>query len=95
MYPTFIVGQIPDLLNLLTMVDTFRQFAGKKSGEALTWNQYFSQESNHQDVRLLTGNEIGRLEHYQARNELQRRKYIILLHNLCFVVSLCMLVADV
>jgi len=69
------------------MVDTFRQFASNKSGEVLTWNKYFAQEQDNQEVTLLAAKEVHRLEFYQAQSERLRQDYILLLRNLCLNVS--------
>ncbi|KIM68490.1 hypothetical protein SCLCIDRAFT_956343 [Scleroderma citrinum Foug A] len=84
-HPAFIVGQIPDLLNLLTMVDIFRQFANNKSGEVLAWDQYYSKEQDNQEVTLLTAKEVRGLEVYQAQSGHLREQYILLLRNLCLI----------
>ncbi|KAL4072608.1 hypothetical protein V8B97DRAFT_1899090 [Scleroderma yunnanense] len=84
-HPTFIVGQIPDLFNLLTMVDISRQFANKKIEDVLVWHDFYSQNPDNQDVRLLTEKEVRRLEHYQAQSEGLRSEYFLLLRNLCLV----------
>ncbi|KAG6333671.1 hypothetical protein ID866_5414 [Astraeus odoratus] len=82
LHPTFIVGQIPDLCNLLTMVDVFRQYAVKKSGDMLTWNTYYSKNLLDLDVRLLSEKEVLKLERYRTQSQLQRKEYFLLLRNL-------------
>ena len=70
------------------MVDIFCQFANNKSGEVLTWNQYYSQEQDNQEVTLLTAKEVCGLEFFQAQSGRLRQEYILLLRNLCLIVGL-------
>jgi hypothetical protein len=88
--PSFIIGQIPDLLNLLTAIETFRRFAVLKSGEALEWQKYYEHEKSHgraEDVRLLAANEVRTLRHYLEEKDAQRREYIVLVRSLIQLVS--------
>ncbi|KAI6016703.1 hypothetical protein BKA83DRAFT_10477 [Pisolithus microcarpus] len=86
LHPTFIVGQIPDLLNLLTTVEGLRQLATKRLGQILALNQFYMEHPlDGQDVRVLTTKEIRTLAHYQAQSERQREMYFDLLKNLCQV----------
>lgn len=84
--PTFIVGQIPDLLNLLTTVEGLRQFATKQSGQILALNQFYTEHPpDGQEVRVLVTKEIRTLAHYQAQSERLREKYFVILKSLCRV----------
>ncbi|KAI5992093.1 hypothetical protein EDD15DRAFT_1028743 [Pisolithus albus] len=86
LHPTFIVGQIPDLLNLLTTVEGFRQFATKRSGEILALNQFYTEHPlNSLGVRVLTTKENRTLARYRAQSERLREKYFNILKNLCRV----------
>lgn len=84
LHPEFILGQVPDLFNLLTLVDVFRQFAAKKSDDILTWNEYYH---NDQQVWTLTEKEVNRIKYYQASSPRLRKEYFLLLKNLCMMVS--------
>lgn len=88
--PSFIFGQIPDLLNLLTIIESFRQFAVVKSDEALELQMYYEQEQNdgrEQDVRLLAANEVCVLQGFLNTNDAQRREYVVLVRSLVELVS--------
>ncbi|KAH7884495.1 hypothetical protein F5I97DRAFT_1889914 [Phlebopus sp. FC_14] len=85
LYPTFILGQIPDLLNHLTMVDNFRQYAVMKSAEALEWNTFYSRPEFMNNVRTLAAKEVARLEHYTERAQRTRMEYVLLIRNLCLL----------
>lgn len=82
LHPEFILGQVPDLFNLLTLVDVFRQFAAKKSDDILTWNEYYH---NDQQVWTLTEKEVNRIKYYQASSPRLRKEYFLLLKNLCMM----------
>ncbi|OJA17788.1 hypothetical protein AZE42_06586 [Rhizopogon vesiculosus] len=82
--PSFIFGQIPDLLDLLAMVDTFRRHAVNVSSVALSWQEYYSKEPSP-DMRLLTKHELKRIERYVAKGEDDRLLYILLIKNLCLL----------
>ena len=88
--PSFIIGQIPDLLNLLTTIETFRRFAVLKSGEVLEWQKYYELEKTNgraEDVRLLAANEVRTLRRYLEKKNAQRREYIVLVRSLIQLVS--------
>ncbi|KAF8127070.1 hypothetical protein EV363DRAFT_1347086 [Boletus edulis] len=79
--PSFIIGQIPDLLNLVTVIETFRRFAVLKSDEALEWQQYYEHEKTcgrAEDVRLLAANEVRAMRRFLDKKDAQRREYIVL-----------------
>ncbi|KAF8557144.1 hypothetical protein OG21DRAFT_1505782 [Imleria badia] len=83
--PSFIIGQIPDLLNLLTAIETFRRFAVLKSGEALEWQKYYEHEKSHgraEDVRFLATSEVRALRRYLEEKDAQRGEYIVLVRSL-------------
>lgn len=84
LYPTFILGQIPDLLNVLTTIEGLRQFATKKIGHILALNQlYIERPPDDREVRVLTTKEIRALASCQAQSESLRKQYFLLLKNLC------------
>ncbi|KAI6042929.1 hypothetical protein EDC04DRAFT_866221 [Pisolithus marmoratus] len=86
LYPTFILGQIPDLLNLLTTIEGLRQFATQRIGQILALNQLYTEHPpDDQEVRILTTKETRTLAHYQAQSSRLRKKYFVLLQNLCQV----------
>lgn len=88
--PSFIVGQIPDLLNLLVVIETFRRFAALKSDEALEWQKYYEGEKTHgrgEGVRLLAANEVRALRGFLYKKDAQRREYIVLVRSLIQLVS--------
>lgn len=88
--PSFIIGQIPDLLNLLALIETFRRFAALKSDEALEWQKYYEGEKTHgcdEDVRLLAANEVRTLRRFLDRKDAQRWEYIVLVRSLIQLVS--------
>ena len=88
--PSFIIGQIPELLNLLTSIETFRRFAVLKADEALEWQKYYEHEKTHDragDVRLLAANEIRVLRRFLDKKDAQRREYIVLVRSLVQLVS--------
>lgn len=94
--PSFIVGQIPDLLNLLAVIETFRRFATLKSDEALEWQKYYEGEKTHgreEDVRLLAANEARALRRFLYKKDAQRREYIVLVRSLIQLVS-CPIASD-
>lgn len=88
--PSFIIGQIPDLLNLLAAIETFRRFAALKSDEALEWQKHYEREKTHgreQGVRLLAANEVRALQRCVLQKGAQRREYIVLVRTLILLVS--------
>ena len=88
--PSFILGQIPDLLNLLTSVETFRRFAALKSDEALGLQKYYECEKaagRAEGVRLLPPNEVHVLRRFVGEKDTQRRGYITLVRSLIPLVS--------
>ena len=88
--PSFIIGQIPDLLDLLAVVETFRRFAALKSDAALEWQKYYEHEKSHgreEDVRLLAANEVRALRRFVVQKDAQRREYIVLIRCLILLVS--------
>ncbi|KIJ67049.1 hypothetical protein HYDPIDRAFT_85798, partial [Hydnomerulius pinastri MD-312] len=84
--PSFILGQIPDLLNLLCAVEGYRRYAVLKAGEALDWQVFYESTSRHEgvggEVRLLAEKEAKRLKGYTGRSELMRREYLLLVRSL-------------
>ncbi|KAG9318995.1 hypothetical protein JVU11DRAFT_1112 [Chiua virens] len=83
--PSFILGQIPDLFNLLTSIETFRRFAVLKAGEALGWQRYYEIEKTHghaEDVRLLEVSEVHTLQCFIDSADAQRNEYIVLIQSL-------------
>ena len=90
--PSFILGQIPDLLDLLAMVDTFRRRAVEVSSTALSWQEYYTKDPSP-DLRLLTKHEVKKIECYIAKDEADRLLYILLVKNMCLLVcfSCCQL----
>lgn len=88
--PSFIIGQIPDLLNLLATIETFRRFAVLKSAEALEWQKYYEREKTYgraEDVRLLAANEVRALRRFLDKKDAQRREYVVLVRSLIQLVS--------
>lgn len=88
--PSFIVGQISDLLNLLTSVETFRRFAVLKSDEILEWQKYYEHKKtlgHAEDVRLLAANEVRTLRRFFDKKDAQRREYIVLVRSLIQLVN--------
>lgn len=88
--PSFILGQIPDLLNLLAAIETFRRFAALKADEALEWQKYYEREKTHgrrEDVRLLAAKEVRTLQRLVVQKDAQRREYIVLVRSLILLVS--------
>lgn len=88
--PSFIIGQIPDLLNLLAVIETFRRLAILKSDEALEWQKYYEGEKTcgrEEDVRLLAANEVRALKHFLNKTGAQRWEYIVLVRRLIQLVS--------
>lgn len=88
--PSLIIGQIPDLLDLLTTVETFRRYALEKSSEALEWQIYYEREQNDgrkQNVRLLTPIEVCTLQGFLERSDAQRREYVALVRILIQLVG--------
>ncbi|KAG9314799.1 hypothetical protein JVU11DRAFT_3887 [Chiua virens] len=83
--PSFILGQIPDLLNFLSAIETFRRFAVLKSDEALEWQKFYEREQSDErteDVRLLTTDEVCTLRCFLDIKDAQRREYILLVRRL-------------
>lgn len=90
LYPSFIIEQIPDLLNLLTSIETFRRFAVLKADEALQLQKHFEYEKIHgsaKDVRLLSADEVRALQLFVDQKDTQRRAYILLVGYLIQHVS--------
>jgi hypothetical protein len=88
--PSFIIGQIPDLLNLLAAIETFRRFAVLKSDEAFEWQKYYEHEKacgRAEGVRLLAANEARALRRFLDKKDAQRREYIVLVRSLIQLVS--------
>ncbi|KAG1821115.1 uncharacterized protein BJ212DRAFT_980780 [Suillus subaureus] len=84
--PTFILGQIPDLLNCLAMVDTFRRYAVEVSSVALSWQEYYAKElSSDPDMTLLTERELKKVQDYVTNDERDRLHYILVTKNLCLL----------
>ncbi|KAG2037733.1 hypothetical protein BDR03DRAFT_896614 [Suillus americanus] len=84
--PTFILGQIPDLLDCLAMVDTFRKYAVKTSSVALSWQEYYAKEpSSDPDMTLLTERELKKVQDYVTNDERDRLHYILVTKNLCLL----------
>jgi len=79
--PSFILGQIPDLLDLLAMVDTFRRHAVEVSSAALSWHEYYTKEPSP-DMRLLTKYELKKLQGYIAKDEHDRLLYTLHVYHL-------------
>jgi hypothetical protein len=85
--PTLILGQIPDLLDCLAMVDTFRRYAIETSSVALSWQEYYMKElSSDPDMTLLTERELKKLQSYVTNDERDRLHYILVIKNLCLLV---------
>lgn len=85
--PYFILGQIPDLLDCLAMVDTFRKYAVDASSVALSWQEYYVKEpSSDSDKTLLTERELKKLQDYVTNDEHDRLYYILATKNLCLLV---------
>ncbi|KAG1750094.1 hypothetical protein EDB19DRAFT_1677935 [Suillus lakei] len=84
--PSFILGQIPDLLDLLAMVDTFRRHAVEASSVALSWQEYYTKEpSSDPEMTLLTERELKKVQNYVTNNERDRLHYILAVKNLCLL----------
>jgi hypothetical protein len=83
--PSFILGQIPDLLDLLAMVDVFRRYAVKVSSAALSWQEYYTKDPGS-DVRLLTKHELKKLEGYIAKDKDDRLVYMSLIKDMILLV---------
>ncbi|KAG1891755.1 uncharacterized protein F5891DRAFT_1069146 [Suillus fuscotomentosus] len=84
--PYFILGQIPDLLDCLAMVDTFRKYAVDASSVALSWQEYYVKEpSSDSDKTLLTERELKKLQDYVTNDEHDRLYYILTTKNLCLL----------
>lgn len=84
--PTLILGQIPDLLDCLAMVDTFRRYAIETSSVALSWQEYYMKElSSDPDMTLLTERELKKLQSYVTNDERDRLHYILVIKNLCLL----------
>ncbi|KAF9223921.1 hypothetical protein BS17DRAFT_125869 [Gyrodon lividus] len=65
--PSFILGQIPDLLNILSAIEAYRRFSALKASDALEWQKYYAtkqKEGLHEDRRR------------------QRREYVLLVRSL-------------
>ncbi|KAG1733585.1 uncharacterized protein EDB91DRAFT_1148206 [Suillus paluster] len=82
--PFFILGQIPDLLNLLAMVDTFRRHSVQMASAALSWQEYYTNEPSS-DMRLLTERELKRINGYVDADKHDRLLYFLLVKNLCLL----------
>ncbi|KAJ8587732.1 hypothetical protein M405DRAFT_821097 [Rhizopogon salebrosus TDB-379] len=82
--PSFILGQIPDLLDLLAMVDTFRKHAVVVSSAALSWQEYYAKDPSP-DMRLLTKHELKKLQGYIAKDKHDRLLYTLLIKNMCLL----------
>ncbi|KAG2145392.1 uncharacterized protein EDB93DRAFT_521311 [Suillus bovinus] len=84
--PHFILGQIPDLLDCLAMVDTFRKYAVEASAVALSWQEYYAKEPNSDpDMTLLTERELKKLQDHVTNDEDDRLHYILVTKNLCLL----------
>ncbi|KAG2348023.1 hypothetical protein BDR05DRAFT_957666 [Suillus weaverae] len=84
--PYFILGQIPDLLDCLAMVDTFRRYAVEASSVALSWQEYYAKElSSDPDMTLLTERELTKIQDYITNDERDRLHYILVIKNLCLL----------
>ncbi|KIJ07904.1 hypothetical protein PAXINDRAFT_89648, partial [Paxillus involutus ATCC 200175] len=85
LFPSFILGQIPDLLNLLSAIDVYRRFSALKADEALEWQKYYQnaqKEGRHGDVRTLTDKESRRLREFVAKKGGHRKEYVLLVRSL-------------
>ncbi|KAG1841113.1 hypothetical protein DFJ58DRAFT_808965 [Suillus subalutaceus] len=86
LHPTLILGQIPDLLDCLAMVDTFRRYAVEASSVALSWQKYYAKElSSDPDMILLTERELKKIQDYATNDERDRLHYILVTKNLCLL----------
>ncbi|KAG1771131.1 hypothetical protein EV702DRAFT_942999, partial [Suillus placidus] len=84
--PYFILGQIPDLLDCLAMVDTFRRYAVEASSVALWWQEYYAKElGSDPDMTLLTERELTKIQDYITNDEHDRLHYILVIKNLCLL----------
>ncbi|KAG8213312.1 hypothetical protein J3R82DRAFT_11791 [Butyriboletus roseoflavus] len=88
--PSFIIGQIPQLLDLLAVIETFRRFAALKSDKALELQTHYEGEKTHgrqEDIRLLAPHEVRTLRRFLDKQDTQRWEYIVLVRNLIQLVS--------
>ncbi|KAH7910604.1 hypothetical protein BJ138DRAFT_80513 [Hygrophoropsis aurantiaca] len=78
LYPTFIIGQIPDILQLLCDVETIRQQALSKASQASELNT-----ERGTGRLLLSEQKKERLSRMVLDNEEDRKLYVALICNLC------------
>ncbi|KAG1846982.1 hypothetical protein DFJ58DRAFT_663501 [Suillus subalutaceus] len=82
--PSFILEQIPDLLDLIATADAFRSHAVEGSSVALLRQEYYAKEpSSH--ATLLTAKELKKIEGYVGSKESGRMHYMSLVKNLCIL----------
>jgi len=86
MYPDFLLCQIPDLLDLLAVVELYRQEASTQARAALVFNDFYQ---NDDTVVSLTRKEKERIERIgdEAICVEQRRLYTLIWVHLCKLVS--------
>ncbi|KAG1886457.1 hypothetical protein F4604DRAFT_1675372 [Suillus subluteus] len=90
--PSFILEQIPDLLDLIATADAVRSHAVEGSSVALLRQEYYAKEpSSH--ATLLTAKELKKIEGYVGNKESGRMHYMLLVKNLCILrlTALCRL----
>lgn len=79
--PSLIFDQIPDLLDLLTTVETLRKIAVAKAGDALTWNTFYKKRT--EQATVLTDKEEAAVQKIVDEDEDMRSIYIKIL-SWCF-----------
>ncbi|KAJ7189065.1 hypothetical protein C8R46DRAFT_1056520 [Mycena filopes] len=74
---------IPDLLDFATTVEFFRKLALQKAGEALTFHEYYYLKDDGR--RMLTEEEVLRLQVYQAEGGHLRKVYLEMVMQYCLI----------
>jgi hypothetical protein len=88
LYPTFLIELIPDLLDLITMVEFYRIRLTEEASNALTWNEFYK---NTQDALTLKVEDEDFLNHLQDTQDEMRKIFMQIVAECCLIVSIPML----
>lgn len=90
LYPTFLIELIPDILDLLTMVEFYRLRATEEASKALTWNDYYKTAENTNAHTLEIEDELF-FNHLQNTQEEMRKIFMQIVAECCLIVSMLIL----
>ena len=85
LYPDFLIELIPDLLDLLTMVEFYRIRMTEEASNALAWNDFYK---NAQDARTLEVEDENFLTHFQDTQDEMRKIFMQIVAECCLIVSI-------